>query len=301
MANISLGVKVFSRSDKLEDLLDSVAKTAIKKVYVADDGKPTNEKQTIYRRNYPFDLTVLDLEFDAGLGYGRNQIVETADDEYLLIVDSDHKIPPTVTRLADQLDARPDLGGVAGLLFECGKVRGTVHDLYEHGGLLVRDARKEKTVERIAGDPFVAFDFIPNAVMFRREALVEQGWDPQYIIGKEHLDFYVAHQHNTDWTFGINPTVLFDHTPGGGDMYVADRESAAKLERSRNYFFDKWGYRQLLLGQTDWYDITRRARDPSRLAKQAVKALLLSLPPNAQVSLMDARDWLRRLWNRPPL
>lgn len=301
MSDIALCVKVFSRARKLGNLLESVSDTAVDTVYVADDGEPSEEKSALYEAEYPFELTVLDLEYDAGLGYGRNAVVEASDEQYLLVVDSDHELPPRIDGLAAQLEARPDLGGVSGLLFEQGKIRGTCHDLYEHGDVLLRDVRGEKTVERVAGQPFVEFDFVPNVALFRRDCLEDAAWDAEYVIGKEHLDFYVTHWQDTDWSFGVNPSVLFDHYPGGDAGYVADRESKAKLQRSKDYFLDKWGYRQLALGRTDWTDSTRSLGDAGFLTKQVAKRVLLSLPSDVLGPLMDVRDAVRTERNRPPL
>ena len=301
MPKIALGTKVFSRVGRLRSLFDSLQGTFIDSVYVADDGKPTEEKTSLYEGDYKFDLTVLNLEYDAGLGYGRNRIVEESNEPYLLIVDSDHQIPPNVDRLVDQLEARPDLGGVAGLLFERGKIRGTCHDLYRQGDVLVRDVRGQKEVQRVANDPLIEYDFIPNTCLFRRECLEDRMWDPEYIIGKEHLDFYWTHKQETDWTFGINPTVLFDHYPGGDTNYVTNRESAEKLNYSKHYFLDKWDLRTIVLGKTDWTDATRSNRTPKYLAEQGIKNLLVSLPPYLQTPLMKFRDAIRRRRNRPPI
>jgi glycosyltransferase involved in cell wall biosynthesis len=301
MTDVALATKVFSRADKLGALLESAGAAGLDAVYVADDGEPSDRKDELYAAEYPFDLTVLDLEYDAGLGRGRNRIVEASDAEYLLVVDSDHRVPGNVETLVDQAEARPDLGGVSGLLYEDGKIRGTCHDLHERGDLLVRDVREDKPVEMVAGAPLVEFDFLPNVVLLRRECLEEQAWDDEYVIGKEHLDFYVAHAKRTDWRFAVSPTVLFEHRPGGDEGYVSNRESAAKLEHSKEYFLEKWGYRQVLLGQTDWTDGTRRQGTPGTLLEWGIKRALLSLPPAVQAPLMDARDAVRRRRNRPPL
>lgn len=299
--DVALGTKVFSRAGKLANLLDSVEHTPIATVYVADDGEETEEKHELYSRNYPFELRVLDLQYDAGLAYGRNRILEASDAEYLLIADTDHELPGNVPTLVRQLEARPGLGGVSGLLYERGTVLGTCHDIHENGDVLVRDVREDKHVEWVADAPLVEFEFVPNAVLFRRDCLAEQAWDPEYVIGREHLDFYVAHRHWTDWTFAVSPTVLFGHYPGGSAGYVKNRESRRKLERSKAYFLEKWGYRQVVLGQTDWTDATRALLEPRRLARGILKAGLVRAPPRAQAFAMDVRDILRRYRGRPPL
>lgn len=300
MNDVAVAVKVFSRADKLGQLLDSVAQSPISSVYVADDGEPTEEKDRLYEQSYPFDLTVLDLEYDAGLGYGRNRIVEASDEEFLLVVDSDHEIPTNVSILRDQLEARPAVGGVSGLLYEHKSIQGVCHDLYENGDVLVRDVREDKSVDFVGG-PLVEFDFLPNVALFRRACLEEQAWDPEYVIGKEHIDFYVAHKRRTDWSFCVSPTVLFPHHPGGDESYTVNRQNMKKLTHSKSYFLEKWGYRQTVLGQTDWVDGTSPRLSAQNVLTDAVKTLLLSLPPAVQTRIMDLRDRYRRRKRLPPL
>ena len=159
MHDIALGVKVFSRAGKLESLLESIKGTPIETVYIADDGELSEEKTRLYDRTYEFDLHLLDLPYDAGLGRGRNEIVEQLDEDYLLIVDSDHQVPSDVSVLADQLEERSELGGVSGLLYEHEKIRGTCHDLFEEDDVLIRHVRDDKPVKMVAGAPLVKFDF----------------------------------------------------------------------------------------------------------------------------------------------
>lgn len=241
MDDVALGVKVFTRADKLEQLLASVDDTDIDTVYVADDGETTNRKESIYAAEYDFNLTVLDLEHDAGLGYGRKRIVEESNEKYLLIVDSDHEVPENVGQLRKQLEADDQLGGVSGLFFERNHLRGACHDLREDGDIIVKTVASEKDLRFPAGYPLIEFDFIPNVVMYRRACLEDYVWDPNYVIGYEHLDFYVGHMKQTDWKFGVNPGVLFPHHPGGDSGYLSNRQSA-KLTESKEHFTDKWGY-----------------------------------------------------------
>jgi hypothetical protein len=301
VSEIALGVKVFTRAEKLAGLLESAARGPIDRVYVADDGERTERKEQLYGREYPFELTVLDLEYDAGLGYGRDRIVEALKEPYLLIVDSDHKVPRNVEVLAEQLEQRPAFGGVSGLLLEGGRITGTCHDLFERDDLLVRDVKGGKQVEEVAGSPLMEFEFLPNVAMFRRECLMKQSWDPNYVIGKEHLDFYVAHKRRTDWRFGVNPAVLFTHRPGGDASYDRDRSNLEKLRRSQRYFTEKWGYRQIVHGQTDWVDPTSPLRNSRFVTRLLFKSVLLNLPSTVQAWGMDLREAVRRVRGRPPL
>lgn len=285
--SIALGVKVFYRTEKLENLLESAREHSIDRVYVADDGH-TEERRHLYERNYPFDLELLDLEYDAGAGYGRSRIVEEMYEDYLLLVDPDHRIVETEP-LMDILEARDDLGGVAGLLYkEEGQIQGNAHDLYERDGTLVRDIKEDKPIQRVAGHPFVEFDFVPTSALLRREALEEYSWDPAFVIGKDHLDLYVGHWRRTDWNFGIFPGVSFIHDPGGSGEYLSFRLDTRKAWHGKSYFLEKWGYDQIVT-RTHWSSNTAYEGSPGSL----LDSLWWRLPIANSIPF----QWHRRLIN----
>ena len=78
-AEVALGVKVFKRTKALERLLNSAKQLDISTVYVADDGD-TSDRTDIYDRSWPFDIQLIDLEFDAGVGAGRAAIVDELEE-----------------------------------------------------------------------------------------------------------------------------------------------------------------------------------------------------------------------------
>lgn len=243
--NLTLGTTVFKRTEKLRALLDSAEEAPVSRVVVADDGD-TAVRQSVYNDEWAFDLEVVDLPLDAGLGRGRQALVEELDTEFMLLVDSDMRVPDRVMTLVKQLRATPELGGISGLLLEEGRLSGMCHDIVEDGDLLVRDTPEEKVVEWVQERPLIRFDFIPNAAVFRRSCLTEYPWDPEYTIGKEHLDFYVGHYHGTEWEFAVCPEILFPHHPGGDAEFVSTRHDPSRLLESKQYFLEKWDYRQVL-------------------------------------------------------
>jgi hypothetical protein len=301
MRDVALGVKIFKRANQLRGLLQSIKPTEIEKVYIADDGDITEDKELIYQDNYQFDITVIDLKYDAGLGYGRSEIFKKLDEEYLLIVDTDHRIPENISVLYNQLIERPDMGGISGLLFEAGGITAVCHDLYENEKILFRDTRNEKVVEEAHGYPLVEYDFLPNITMFRRECLEDYCWDPEYVIGKEHIDFYIGHMKQTDWNFGVNPNVLFDHYPDSGDEeYKMNRGNVKKLDRSKEYFLRKWGYKNIFLGQTRWRNPSNT--DPhDRIKREILKKSFTKLPLSVQNPILDIRDRRRIKKGKGPI
>jgi hypothetical protein len=301
MADLALCVVVFRRTGKLATLLESVgADGPISTVYVGDNGDITEGKRALYDRSFPFDLEVLDLEFDAGLARSRRAVVEAAEEPYLLVVDSDVEIPDNVEALHEVLRAQPDVGGVGGVLVEGDRLRSDCYDLFDSGPLLMKDIRGGKAVESVAGHPFVPFDQIQNVALYRRECLRDYCWDPEYRIGWEHTDFFLGHRELTDWRFGVCPTVMFRHYPGGDEEYVATRRSHERVRDSKRYFLDKWGYEQVLNGQTNWLETNDGVADPSALLAELAKQALLQLPRRLQVHLMDLRDRTRELRGEPP-
>jgi glycosyltransferase involved in cell wall biosynthesis len=287
--SIAVGVKVFKRTEKLSKLFESLRNQPIECVYVADDGHTAN-RQHLYNQDYPFRLTVLDLEFDAGLGAGRRRIVEEFTEPYILFVDSDHTVLD-FEPLYEILTADESLGGVSALMSKSdGEVQANAHDLYETDHVLVRDVRGDHPVEQVAGHPMFRFDYVPNAGLYRRECLEDYAWDPAYVIGKDHLDFYLGHKQYTDWEFGICAEVLFGHNPGGDASYLLDRLDTRKSWESKAYFLNKWGYDQIIM-RRHWSEISDSEQSLGRFTQRLMNRLgVKGVPPSTQSRLVDLHD-----------
>jgi glycosyltransferase involved in cell wall biosynthesis len=240
---IAVGTKVFKRTKKLRNLLESVP-NYVETVYVADDGK-TDEREALYNREYDFELIVIDLEYDEGLGAGRRAIVQELTEEYLTIVDTDHVVPQNIDILSDILSDEKSLGGIAGAIIEpeIPVYYITGQNFKEKDGKLYRGPGiGSSEFQIIESVPIIKFDFLPNAAMFRRECLEEYCWDSEYTIGYEHADFYIGHWKMTDYEFAVCPQVIFQHYPGGSKSYEIDRYNSEKLKYSERYFLNKWEY-----------------------------------------------------------
>lgn len=262
MPDVALCVPTLNRSERLERLLESVGRTeTLDRVIVADNGKQSPEKQALYEdRDWPFNLTVLSLEYDIGVGTcfdeALNWVMGAVD--YLIAAADDHALTPGIDVLIDQLEADSSLGGIAGTIIEPGEGRvwQSAKDFVEYENNLVRTARHDREMRMVDGWPVAEFDFIPYPTAFRIEALKDYSWDPEYPLGRTHADLYVGHWKRTDWRFAVNPTVGFYHYPGGDAEYEEHRRDEDKLKFAHEYFREKWGYDQLL-GDPDhryWFD-----------------------------------------------
>jgi hypothetical protein len=253
-SEIAVCVPVFKRTPKVEDLLESVEKTSLDQVYIADDGKNTADKERVYNRDWGFDLEIFDLEFDSGVGEKRHILAKKPEEEYLLFIDSDMKVPRNYEVLLKQIKDRPNIGGVCGMILEEGRIRSTSSDFYEEDGNIVRDIKERKEIQYVGGAPFVEFDLHPQVGVFRKECLMDYNWDPEYKIMREHIDFFLGHWQNTSWTFGLSPQVYFRHYPGGSEEYMYYRTSEDRVEDSDEYFCEKWGYEELVVETNEWID-----------------------------------------------
>jgi hypothetical protein len=298
---MALGVAMFNRVDKLESLLNSVNPDQIHRVIIADNGEQTEAKHDLYRGYDSTDLTVIDVKYNAGLGRCRERICDELREDLLLIVDSDIVIPGNIESLAAQVTSRQDIGGVGGILWENSQLRSNCFDLHEQGDVLLKHISGSKRIAELEGDPFVEFDLIQNVAVFKRECLMDYSWDPAYKIGWEHADFFLGHMRNTEWSFGVNPNVIFRHQPGGGSNYMRYRNSSEELRKSKEYFLRKWGYSQVLRGQCDWLQSADGLPSIGRLFEQFAKHALLSSPPIAQTFSMNMLDKVREVRGMPPL
>ncbi|MCG1003035.1 MULTISPECIES: glycosyltransferase [Halobacterium] len=251
MDDVAVATKVFTRYDHLRNLLESVEETDIRKVYISDDGDGSGD---IYDEDWDLDLHVIDLEYDAGLGLGRKKFVEESNEDYLLVVDTDHEIPANWQNLKDIIEYYPTLGGVSGIVVENGRVSGMCHDIKIENDVLVRYTPEKETLWG-SGHAFIEFDFVPNAILLRRECLEEYNWDPEYVIEKEHLDFFYGHYRKTDWEFGVCPSVVFPHHDTVNKSYLQLRTAEERKLESKGYFLNKWDLSQIQR-ESYWLDRT---------------------------------------------
>ncbi|WP_143420538.1 glycosyltransferase family 2 protein [Halorubrum sp. Ib24] len=241
---ITVATKVFTRTEAFRGLLESIP-PYINHVIVADDGH-TQSRASIYNSSWDFELNVLDLEYDAGIGVGRDALVDAFDTEFLLMTDPDHRIPPNAHILLEQLIEVPEFGGIAGLLVEDGRVGGYCHDFRnEDGGNILVRCSNDTEVRRIADYPLLEFNFVPQAALVRRDALADYSWDPYFQSAKDHLDFMIG-QWDAGWQWGASPSVLFEHIETTDEEYNKSRQDLVSWYKAKEHILNKWEYDQIV-------------------------------------------------------
>jgi glycosyltransferase involved in cell wall biosynthesis len=256
--DISVGIKTFMRTDKLQLCLESLRQQEWRQVIVADDGPIDAEREQLYDRFAgQLPLNLVRLPFDTGLSAGRNEIVRQCQTPYLLMLDDDQTVPANVGRLAEVLDENPAIGGVSAIWLEYGERKCTACDIRLAGSKVVKELRPHHPVhETSLGQRFATFDFIPNSTLFRKDCLTELPWDPFYKIGREHLDFYLSHQRLGHWQFAVSLDVVIGHHPETSGASYKEFRHGERIRVSDQYFLQKFGLSGVVEGRKlhdDWH------------------------------------------------
>lgn len=250
---ISVGIKTFLRPKALDACLYSLCGYEWDEVIIADDSPSEAEYEydqvySFYRSELP--LRVLRLPIDTGLAEGRNQIVSACSSEYLLMLDDDQSIDSSIDRMADVLKGDESLGGVSGIWLERGFRGCTGCNIFVDSGYVVKEIQKQPKEQLTPhGTRYVCLDFVPNSTLFRVSCLKELLWDPEYKIGREHVDFYLRHKYLGRWSFAVCLDAQIFHQPELGVDEYASYRYGRREGVSEAYFRRKFGVEGVMEGK----------------------------------------------------
>jgi len=254
--DIAVGVPMFQRKRALTQFLESVPKY-VSTVYIADNGK-IDDHADIYDESHPFEITVIDIEYDKGIGACRRAIADRVTERYIWIGDNDmYFIRNTDLRQLRQiLEANGKLGGVSGWLFEQNRVRSGATNLQSHNDTVLKASAEP---QKLYADPapYGVFDMIPQAGLFRREVFDTYTYDAK-IHNTEHFDFFYGHKQAGEWGFASTPSVLIGHAPNIDRKYreTVRGDNPIDMETMQR----KWGIEDVNIGShADWVDTRQRS------------------------------------------
>lgn len=279
MNEITVGIKTFMRPHKLRECLKSLVGLGFYEVIIADDGKITPESKMVYEEfQEKLPLVVLRLPFDSGLAYGRNKIVKRCKTPYLLLLDDDQQVNKDILKLKKILLADPSLGGVSAFLIERGCLKCDAHNLIIKNGYLIKHLYQIPEPKKINKIVYYICDQIPNSTLFRLECLIDRSWDNKFVIGREHVDFYLSHKILGKWKFAVTPDVKIIHNPsesnGVDEKYKNQfRFNKSRLEASTKYFLKKWKLKGIIEGR-------KLLVRYSPIAKVKIKLIDMGFPPS---------------------
>lgn len=277
--SIAVGVPMFSRTEALTNFLESLP-PYVARVYVADNGEASD--RDLYARQWPFELEVINMEYNCGIGPCRAAIAEAVQEPYLFVADNDMELirPDDLRVLQRILEENPDVGAVSGWLKEGNTIRTGARNLHENGDTLIKNVRDSPEIETNPV-PFARFDFIPQAALYRTAIFDSYQYDPE-IFNSEHIDFFIGQMDADEWDFASTPVVLIEHNREIDEEYRESKRGSNRVDY--DLMEDKWGYTTAVPGP--WSDWSSNREPPMK--EQAFNVFRKATPPNVWVPVRKA-------------
>jgi hypothetical protein len=230
--------------------------------YVADNGpdesKAEREADLYCRFRWPFDLDVIELEHDAGIGPCRAAIAQAVTEPYLWVGDCDMEIlrHGDLRELQRILEAQPDLGAVAGWLQEGDRVRSGARQLVRDGATVYKTVPEQPNI-RADPLPHARMDMIPQAGLWRTAMFDDVCWDAD-VFNSEHIDFALSAK-PTRWALASTPAVVVAHHKDIDAEYRQSKRGSNRVDM--DILGRKHGVEAVHAGERpDW--VTTRDRGP---------------------------------------
>jgi hypothetical protein len=247
LADVSVGIRTFLRDDKLFRAIDGI-RTTLPEVHmiIADDGRPTQNKDRLYSELSSEGHDVIFCDFDSGFGYKSNAIAKSVLRPYLLIGSDDFDFADPqaragIEKMAHALDTYGRYHGVSG------RVNNQPNEFWlDDLGDTIIERYADVTPRYTVDFPKVYdVDLTVNYTMFHRDTFREIGWDKEALIGQgEHGSFFVDLK-RAGFKIGFIPGVNINEQSGrDSDEYYTYRYRARSSERS---CFVKRGIKKYIL------------------------------------------------------
>ena len=250
-SKIAIGIKTFMREETLFKTLDSIEKyfPYPYKLYIADDGGVSNEKEYRYQQLGLRGHVVIRLPFNSGLSFGRNEIIRRVKEKYVFMLDDDIRLTDSdsIKKMKQVLDSADNIGLCAGVIYqENGEPFGG--RAYSQGLVLEIDKGilfRHKSTGKLAKADGVLYNYADQVVNFflaQRAIFEKVTWDNRIKIEFEHMDFFLNLK-QTKWKVAVclEAKATHDHQLKIDPLYVHHRFSAPV-----NYFYGKHGIGRII-------------------------------------------------------
>ena len=229
MFKVSVIIPCFNQAQFLDECIDSVLNQTVQdfEIIVVDDGSTSAETIAILDK-LDKPKTKIIRKKNGGLVSARNAGIEIATGKYILPLDCDDKIAPTLLeKCSKYLDAHDDCGICGGLTELFGSKNG------------VWDLPKYSWPQILLGNRLVATN------MFRRDDWVAVGgYNPNMTHGLEDWDFWLSILEQGRTVFQFDE-VLFYYRKHGESMISDLQKRATNRQRMIN---------QIIQNHRDTYD-----------------------------------------------
>ena len=256
---IAIGIKTYLREETFFRCIKALREKVRRPycLYIADDsGNISDKKAAIYNMLRSEGHEIIQLPTNGGISIGRNAIVKRVREKVVLMMDDDIKIRSDayIDRMLTALFADPDMGVVAGLLYEEPMDKTAPErplagsNDYQFGlrferrdGMLVRLAALREDCKADGGVHYRLADQVVNFFVARREVFDSARWDTRIKVEYEHIDFFLTLK-ATPWKAAVCLDAKATHMRSPHDAAY----NQARRSINHNYFLRKHGIHRVL-------------------------------------------------------
>jgi len=227
--DLSIGITTILRPACLFRLLNSLEGIEVE-VFVADQNKEISNRYNDY------DVQVLDMNYDAGVGKARNAIIDEIDTEYLMFLDDDIIADPSDIRgLYCTMKTNPEFGWVSPLFH---LVERYVVVSSAANWEILDDTLSQVFQKPFPGDGLVEVDQPAAVGIFKTSIFDNVMWTEEIKIGREHLIFALDSK-DESWEKGMFNSLYFEHgSCPQGKKYPEMRD---RIEPADDYLKKEYG------------------------------------------------------------
>lgn len=259
MAEIAIFIKTFMREKCLYECVSSIKKYGNNisyKIYIADDGPISEEKEKFYSNLEDEGHIVKRLPHDIGASKSRNILLEISDEPYILRMDDDFCFceETDIQSMKKILENNEKIGAVADLEKQIGDGKGVISgeinrwqgDMKIEGGKLIKKYKPLKRFNFKKEDEikYAKVDFSRNMILFKREIFNEIKWEEKLKVSGEHADLLLQIKESSfDLVFTINSIHLHRD-----DIKTESKEYNKHRNRKSdkfNVYQKKWGIEEI--------------------------------------------------------
>lgn len=225
--DVTIGLTSIEREYCVMKVLESIKKSPFTgEVILADQNKEIHE----FYDNY--DIEILDLDYDVGIGYAKNRVIEQVNTDYLLWLDDDVLFDYfAYKRLYQVIKEKEDFGWISCYLYDEGLGEYFTHcaNIAVEDDVIVREII-------LSSNEFIEVDQPSNVAIYDMEIFDHIKHDEDIKVRRQHLDFAYRFQ-DIDYKAGFAPYKSFTH------LSCPDSKEYENL-RSREQFEKAWKKKQ---------------------------------------------------------
>lgn len=240
----------FERKEGLEKLLFSIAKYYPQaNIHIADQSKKFIVDYYIKLWDRLFAAGIknkphaYNIPFDCGLSYARNYLVNITKSKYCLILEDDFVFTEKtrIDRMAEVLEANPEIGVIGGAVVEYGYELPFEH-YFEQDGAVLRHRKAPDEWFDMGGWGYKLTGCVPNFAMMRRELFEGISWDEELKIEGEHTDFYLQMAMDRRFKVAYTRDASISHEKNNSKEYKEFRQRNEFLKK----MFKKWEINEII-------------------------------------------------------